>query len=190
MDEPDYVNEVTVLYRAVADPVAEPDPDRWIEIQVETEAEWSMSWLNACADQSAWPSDERTIGPAHLLETTRRHFSWGADSTVIYVGVFVAQVLFGHVLTQGADQMAVALRERLGEAPEEQQAGEAISRARQRIAVRYGTDGAALRLGELIEGTDEIRMLLHEPDGSTEYEVVTKTFSRSVQSVHCIRRFT
>jgi hypothetical protein len=184
----EYTTGVTISYQPALEMGSIIDENRWAEIEVAVEAGWSVGWLNQLVEKNV--DDPGEPGGAPFLRNTNlSHTSWGADGAGITISLLIFNALFAWAAEKGIARVASAIAERLHEAPGPINTDLAIDRARQRVAIRHDTDGAALRLVELTEGTDAITVVLEEPNGSARYEVATRTYGPSVQTVRCTRTF-
>jgi hypothetical protein len=103
--------------------------------------------------------------------------------------VLVASSLFSWAIGAGMGRLAAAVSERQRDrktVPLDE--GGAEGSARQRIAVRYDTNGVALELVEIEAGTANAKVTLRGPDGSATYFLEITQHGPNAQSMRCSRR--
>lgn len=184
-DELDYADSVLITYRCIRNPGADPDPDVWAEMHI-SEVDWTAGWIDGQVAESTYRPG--VDSPTFVMERRKTTFSWGADAAHLEILVLVGDALFGYALGKGLDKLGGAINERLRGAPVPRSTVEEVEgQARQRIAVRYDTNGARLVLLESRASDDDVTVVLCEPDRRTKYEVTVKAYGGSAQVIICSR---
>ncbi|QGQ20754.1 hypothetical protein GC089_18105 [Cellulomonas sp. JZ18] len=127
--------------------------------------------------------------PTFIRRRNKTDFVWGADAANLQILMLVGQAAFEYAAAKGISALGIKIRDRLGGDQTPISFEDAQFRARQRVALRFDTDGQALELVTSVEREAEYEFEFREPrDADTAYKVVVESFGPNAQRLEIHRR--
>lgn len=173
----EYADRVTLTYMPAEYGGATRDADRWVDVDLPA-GYWDVTWLDGLIDGAL---HEVEVAGFHR-ETRAMHTSWGASGAAMEITIAVAESGFASLVTLAARQVVAAVRERFRTPPAPVPVDVLIDQARQRVAIRHGVFADDLRIVDVLDGTDILKVTFAAGDG-TLYEVEVDPREPWIQTV-------
>lgn len=113
--------------------------------------------------------------------------SWGADGAGIAVVLLISEHLFWKVAEDAALRLVSSIRDRFKAEPAPLDFELTVDRARQRVALRYGIEAAALQIVETVDGTDGVSVTFRADGVPGRFEVEVRAVAPTAQVTRCKR---